>query len=171
MPIPRFETRVTDKQQFFRDNLTITEWLAVGGLLTSALFLMLGRMALVIPTIFVVFTIIDRTLMILNFKANPQMEGVLTDKFSAQLPNDDGTFGPKPAAQGVTVLLIGAGSNHPAGVFAPGFKELGDYFGKMLKELDERAEEFGVLGTSGWTGTAKPASNNTMTIIYFKNPE
>jgi len=155
----------------FRDALSITEWLALGGLLTAASFLIFGRMALLIPTAIVAITIVDKFLMLQGLKSDPSQQGVLLGKYSAQLPGDDGKFGPKPAAKGVTVLLIGAGANHPLGLFAPGLKELGDYFNGMLEELDEKADEFGFLGSSTWIGNAKTSANSFLNVMYFKTPE
>jgi len=40
------------------------------------------------------------------------------------LPNDDGSFGPRPAGKSVTLLFLGARSNHPMGLLAPGFGTL-----------------------------------------------
>jgi hypothetical protein len=79
--------------------------------LQGALFLAIGRVALLVPLVFFIAKITNTILMIYGFKANPGMKDVINSKFSAQIPNEDGTFGPKPAAKGVTVFLIGARSN------------------------------------------------------------
>jgi hypothetical protein len=63
---------------------------------------------LILPFLLLAVRFGDALLMVWGFKNNPYMDGVVKAKFSAQLPNDDGTFGPKPADQQVVVFLIGA---------------------------------------------------------------
>ena len=92
-------------------------------------------------------------------------------KFSAQLPNDDGTFGPTPSAKGITILLIGATVNHPLGTFAPGFKETGEFMMRMQKDINERAEEYGMLGSSMWMAAERDTNNGNMAVMYFKDSE
>jgi hypothetical protein len=157
--------------KLFRDALTSTTYVSIGGVLTAAAFLILGRTALLIPVIIVAAKVINTFLILTGVKADPYTKGVITGKFSAQLPNDDGTFGPKAAAKSVTVLLIGATVNHPLGPLAPGFKETGDFMMRMQKDIDERAEEYGLLGSSFYLAADRETANGNMTVMYFKDPE
>jgi Domain of unknown function (DUF4188) len=99
------------------------------------------------------------------------MKSVVPGKTSAQLPNDDGSFGPRPAAKPITVLFLGASSNHPMGLLAPGFKEMGKWMSGMQKDIDARAEEYGLLGSTSWLGAERSSGNEIMYVMYFKDPE
>jgi hypothetical protein len=115
--------------------------------------------------------LINALLIANGLKTNPWKQGTLSGKMSAQLPNADGTLGPKPGNQGVAVLLIGTRSNHPMGILAPGFKQLGDYMAKMQEDLNLRAEEYGLLNSSLWVGGERSSGNEIMHAMYFKNTE
>jgi hypothetical protein len=86
----------------------LSSWLAVGACVNTLLFLAIGRLAFILPFVLLAARFGDALLMVWGFKKNPYMDGVLLSKFSAQLPNEDGTFGPKPANEQVVVFLIGA---------------------------------------------------------------
>jgi hypothetical protein len=75
------------------------------------LILTVGRIAMLLPVVFILAKLANVLLMVYGFKSNPWMKAVIGSKYSAQMPNDDGTFGPKAASKGVTVFLIGAKSN------------------------------------------------------------
>ncbi len=66
---------------------------------------------------------------------NPYLEGVVPKRFTAQVRDLDGNF-TGPGQEKIAVLLLGAKSNHPLGIFAPGFPKLGEYLGMMNKELE-----------------------------------
>lgn len=71
----------------------------------------------------------------------------------------------------MTVMLIGISVNHQLALFAPGMKEAGDYMKRMQKDLSDRADEYGLHGSSLWLGAAKETSNSIMSVMYFKNQE
>jgi hypothetical protein len=73
------------------------------------------------------------------------MDGVILKKTTAQVRHKDGNWSAKNGASGekIVVLLLGFKSNHPFGIFAPGFKEIGDYFRRMSVELSEGAADNG----------------------------
>ena len=81
---------------------------------------------------------ISKCLAALGLLHNLAMAEVIPKKTTAQLRDRDG----KPAEK-VAVLLLGFKSNHPFGIFAPGFKEIGDYFYHMSVELSEGAADNG----------------------------
>jgi hypothetical protein len=104
------------KQKYYlamiiKDQMTLTSWLAIGACFNTLLFLAIGRIALFLPFLLIVFRVGDAILQTYGFKKNPLMDGAILDKYSAQMPNDDGTFGPKPANQQIVVFLIGARCN------------------------------------------------------------
>jgi hypothetical protein len=106
------------------------------------------------------------------------MTNVIAGKFSAQLPNPDGgggggsiKFGPVPANQGLVCFLIGARSNHPLGVLAPGLKELGDHQRRLQEEVDVRADEYGLVASSAWLAAERPSGNEFLNVMYFRSVE
>lgn len=94
-----------------KDQMTLSSWLSIGACFNSLLFLAIGRIALLLPFLLVVFRVSDTLLQTYGFKKNPLMDGSIKSKYSAQFPNEDGTFGPKPASEQIVVFLIGARSN------------------------------------------------------------
>jgi hypothetical protein len=58
------------------------------------------------------------------------------------------------------------------GAFAPGFKELGDYFTNMIKDVESYAEKYTYLGSSDWIANAERSTGNeVMSVMYFKTSE
>jgi hypothetical protein len=58
------------------------------------------------------------------------------------------------------------------GALAPGYKQLGDYFTKMVKDVERNAEKYTYLGSSDWIANAeRPTGNEVMTVMYFKTSE
>lgn len=94
-----------------KDQMTLSSWLAVGACFNTLLFLAIGRLALLLPFLLLVFRICDAVLQTYGVKKNPLMDGGILTKYSAQIPNEDGTFGPKPANEQIVVFLIGARCN------------------------------------------------------------
>lgn len=70
-------------------------------------------------------------------------KGVVPGRSTAQIPNSDGTFAATASAREICVFIISARSNHPKGSFAPGFKELGAYFGEMWQEAIRNRDKWG----------------------------
>ncbi|KAF2434346.1 hypothetical protein EJ08DRAFT_693879 [Tothia fuscella] len=155
-----------------KEQLQLSSWLAIGACLNAILFLAIGRLAFTFPVLLITYRFGDALLQAWGLKKTPYMEGSIMQKYSAQLPNADGTFGPKPANQQIVVFLIGARCNHPMGILAPGYKELGEYFYSMQKDVEASAEKYGFLGGSDWTATGERATgNHLLTVMYFKNSE
>lgn len=75
------------------------------------LFFAIGRLALLFPFLLILFRFTDAFLMAYGLKKNPYMDGVILNKFSAQIPDERGRYGPKPANRQVVVFLIGAKCN------------------------------------------------------------
>lgn len=89
----------------------MSTFLAFGACLMGPLYFAIGRIAFVLPFILIIYRIIDAYLMTIGAKHNPHMDGVVANKFSAQLPDQTGHFGPKPASEQVCVFMIGAKCN------------------------------------------------------------
>jgi heme-degrading monooxygenase HmoA len=56
-------------------------------------------------------------------------------------------------------------------MLAPGFKEVGAYFNDMRNSLDnpEGREKYGFLGMSAYIGSQNAASNEILSISYWRN--
>ncbi|KAF2103414.1 hypothetical protein NA57DRAFT_63959 [Rhizodiscina lignyota] len=161
-----------DFKAILRDQLSLSSWLALGAIVQGLLFLVLGRVALILPITLVGWRVLDAFLQAQGLKPNPHMEGVIKNKFSAQFPSEDGQYGNKPANGEVCVLLLGFKSNHPMQMLAPGFKETGDHFNNMMVELQAHKEENGLLGTTSWIGLGeRTTANEVMTTFYFRSLE
>ncbi|EJU03094.1 hypothetical protein DACRYDRAFT_21416, partial [Dacryopinax primogenitus] len=111
---------------------------------------------------------VDTYLQAKGWKKNAQMEGVIRNKFTAQLPPVQGEED-TPGAQGVVVFILGARINHPLGFMAPGVKELGEWAQKCYKELEDKYDEYGMLGMSTYLGTSRASGNEILTLMYFRN--
>ncbi|OCL05825.1 hypothetical protein AOQ84DRAFT_322334, partial [Glonium stellatum] len=155
-----------------RDQFTISTWLALGALLQASLFFLFGRLAFLPALLLVLYRTADAFLMAIGVTHNRELDGVILQKFSAQYPDAAGKFGNKPASKEIVVFLIGGRINHPLGVLAPGASDLGDYFNKMNKELEQNADKYGYLGASNWLSNGeRPTSNENLTVMYFRSIE
>jgi hypothetical protein len=54
------------------------------------------------------------------------------------------------------------------GLFAPGFKDLGDIMRGMQRRLDAEAEKYGLLGSSPWVAMERSYANSLCFIMYFQ---
>jgi hypothetical protein len=68
-------------------------------------------------------------------------------------------------------ILLSVVSHHPLGMLAPGYKEVGERFGAMTRELSADATAHGFLGASNWLNASRSRSNEFGTIMYFENDE
>ncbi|KAK5121758.1 hypothetical protein LTR85_004633 [Meristemomyces frigidus] len=161
-------------QQLIRDNFSITTWLAMGAAAQACLFLIAGKLALVPAVAILLYRILTTYAMSVGWMHNKYMDGVLMKKFSAVFPDAAGQYGAKPANSDVVVFLIGARCNHPMGMLAPGFRELGGYFSQMTKDVETHSEEedFGFLGMTSWHNSSdRDTGSELMEVGYFKTVE
>ena len=71
------------------------------------------------------------------------MDGVIKKKVTAQIPDHKGNFPEAASGKDVVVLLLGAKSNGPLGMFEPEFKIQGDYIREMSVMMSEGAADNG----------------------------
>ena len=155
-----------------RDNFTLETWLCFGAAAQGLLFLGLGRPALLPALAFLGYRTFVAYAMSLGWIHNTYMDKLILTKTSAQFPDEEGNFSSEPADNDVSVLLIGTRCNHPLGLLAPGFAEVGAMFVQMAKDCEDNAEEFGFLGMTNWTNNSQRATNNELLIVaYFRTPE
>ncbi|KAH0543593.1 hypothetical protein FGG08_002154 [Glutinoglossum americanum] len=156
--------------QSIRDNFSLSTWLLLGATIQSLLFLLLPtRFSLAPAVLILTYRTADALLMASGLRKNPYLGGVIHGKFTAQIPDRQGGFSKETSNEGICIFMVGARANHPLGMFAPGFKELGDFFRGMVQQLEKNPEESGFLGASSWAGSDRTSSNETTTVIYFRS--
>ncbi|KAL2836917.1 hypothetical protein BJX68DRAFT_250258, partial [Aspergillus pseudodeflectus] len=129
----------------------------------------------VIPALLVLlYRATDVFLMMSGMKRNPAMDGVIREKFSAQIPFADGSFGDRPSRDKVAVLMLGSKSNHPLGIFSPGYQKVAQLYADMVADLEANCDEYSYLTSTRWVSNTDPtinASREIMTIFYFRSLE
>ncbi|KAL4988813.1 hypothetical protein BDW68DRAFT_85042 [Aspergillus falconensis] len=179
---PALPIRPPSRTVVLRDGLSLSTWLLLGGLLQGAAVAAFGYKSLLPTTVILGYRALDTLLMTLNLKRNRYMDGVVMQKYSAQYPNADGSFSTTPnaatgsqegdpAAKPLIVFHLGAKCNHPIGLFAPGYKELGDWAEKMYESLRVNPEKYGLLGMTRFLGQEDAAGNETLVIMYMRDYE
>lgn len=76
--------------------------------MTSLLYALLGKTAFFIPGVILSIKVMDVYLQVNGYRPNPYMSDTIPTKTCAQIPNEDGSFGPSPANQQICVFLVGA---------------------------------------------------------------
>lgn len=77
--------------------------------------------------------------MMYNIIPNRYMEDVLPGRYTAIVPNELGVIDEKKREK-VTILLLGAKSNHPMGLLAPEFVKMGVWIKKMGDQFESQDE-------------------------------
>jgi hypothetical protein len=128
-----------------RMNVAISSWLLAGAFLQALLLLALPITYAVSPPVFVLsIHIIDKILIALGLRNGLLTDSVITKKVTAQIPDANSEVSlAREGREDIITFLISAKSNHALGMFAPGFKELGDYFHGMATALREGVAEHG----------------------------
>lgn len=135
-----------------RDTFSISTWLLLGAILHGLVALIIPtRLALLVavPSLVVLVRSAREALAMFGVLNNPAMDGVVPGRSVPVIPDNYGDR-QEPAAKQLCCILLGARSNHPLGIFGPGFKESGDRFVAMIQELSANATEHGFLGASNW---------------------
>jgi Domain of unknown function (DUF4188) len=172
---PKSQGRNTPKLRAFiqilQVNFSLFTWLLLGAIIQGTILLIHPSFISLLPAVALfVIRLIDSYLVAFNLKPNVYMTDVLPRKKISALSIDaDGQFTEKPATGKIAVLLLGAKSNHPFGIFAPGFKELGGHLNKMLKDLDDNAASKGFLGQTMYTRYDERGGLEITNLMYFKD--
>jgi len=154
-----------------RDNFKTSTWILIGACLQSLLLLYLpGTLGLAPAFLWLGWRIADPLLMMAGIRRNIYMDGVIPGKWAVQFPDKERNLEGEPAEEDVCLIFLGARSNHPLGMFAPGYKDIADYFNANIKSLEADPESQGWLGGSGFlNGGDRSTSSEIMMIGYFKN--
>jgi len=147
-------------------NFNTTTWLVIGAIAFQALSLILTHRIVTLLAISVlVFKLVPTILITRGSLPNEELQKVVPGKTTALFPKPDGSTG-SPSGRGFALLILGVKFSHPLGVFAPGVKETGDFFQKLVKDLNERPKENGYLG-----GSLQQGENGLSIIGYFESME
>jgi len=115
------------------------------------------------------FRIVSAVLINFKFLNNPYLQGGLRRRTTALVPNDSGELA-EPGQEGVTILLLGAKSNHPFGFFAPEFLQTFSWVDKMNKEFDMPDKiPKGFLGQTQYTRKDERNAMEFLFISYWRN--
>jgi hypothetical protein len=175
VPFPVSEISIANKeiQSIVKDSFKVSTFMLFGAIAQIILFVVLPTRWAIVPTAILALNAVLTTIFqLLRPASSAYMSHVIPDVVSAQLPSSaTGRFGPKPAAEQVVVFHIGAQYNHPLGPLAPGASDVNKRFAKMAVDISKRANEYGMLGLSGWRGGERGSNNTGMTVIYFRNIE
>ncbi|KAE8374535.1 hypothetical protein BDV26DRAFT_300191 [Aspergillus bertholletiae] len=152
-----------------RDNFTLSTWLLLGGILQGLAVMLFGIYALIPTILILLYRTTDHLLMAANVTRNRYMDDVVRTKFSAQAPDANGAFGKELASESIVIFHLGARSNHPFGLLAPGFSEVNRRVVAMNREMSSDPVKYGLLGTSTWLKQDDPANNEIMGIYYLRD--
>lgn len=117
------------------------------------------------------YQVLKTVLQTLGLIHNPYMDAVIDGRTVPVFPDENGHRS-QPGDTEICAIILAARSNHPLGMFAEGYKDVGMYFGQMLEQLERESTKYGYLGGSRWISSADRAvSSETMNIIYFDSLE
>ncbi|KAJ0419651.1 hypothetical protein BJY00DRAFT_285707 [Aspergillus carlsbadensis] len=165
------------RQTLLLNNFQPSTWFlataATQGLLVY-LFPAAATYTLIPAVLILAYRALDVLLIMSGAKRNPAMDGIIRAKFSAQIPFEDGGFGERPSREKVAVLMLGSKSNHPLGIFSPGYQKVGQLYADMAADLEANRDEYSYLTSSRWisnTDETTNAAREIMTIFYFRSLE
>ena len=165
--------RKSQSRQFFNTlqlNFSLFTWSLLGATIQGTILLIHPSIISLLPAIsLLLIRFVDSCLMAFNLKRNVYMTDVIPKKIAGVSIDADGQFTEKPATGKIAVLLLGAKTNHPFGLFAPGLKELGGWLGKMLEDLDANAASRGFLGQTDFIRYDERGALELTNIIYWKD--
>ena len=94
------------------------------------------KYALTPAIILLLIHIIDVFLVTKGLKPNPYLKNAVFKKSTPQVLDQDGDYR-GPGQEKIAILLLGAKSNHPLGVFAPDFVKVDDFNTRMYAQLED----------------------------------
>lgn len=155
-----------------RENFSVSTWLLIGALLQSLLVFVIPRLYAFLPVFLILAARFSDSLAITcGLKRNHYMDDAVLHRVSPQIPDQDGNFHDDSSNEKVVVFMLGAKSNHPLGIFAPNFKETGDFLNNMTKALEQNSVENGFYGGSTWSSQDKNGANEFLFLSYWRSTE
>ncbi|KAJ9294551.1 hypothetical protein DTO271G3_6819 [Paecilomyces variotii] len=155
------------------NNFSPSSWLLAAAAVQGVITWLFPTVLSFLPALFILgYRVLDMVLIIYGFRQNRYMNGTVGRKTTAQIPDENGDFGDKPSNATVVVLLLGLRTNHPLGIFYPGFQKINTYFVNMMKDLESNREDYGYLTTSSWISSSdRAAGSELLNIYYFRSME
>ncbi len=102
---------------------------------------------------------------------NPYLKNAIPRKSSAQVLDRNGNF-TGPGKEKVAILLLGAKSNHPLGIFAPDFKYVSSLLQRMTNELEnDPTQDSGFLGQTSLERTDANGAREFILVSYWRSIE
>ena len=154
-----------------RDQLTIPIWLTIGALIQGLItFLPYRNLVLILPpALFLTYKITVAGLRAAGLLHNPWIDGAIQQRTAILYADEHGEY-TTPGDASVCAIMLAARSNHPLGILGYGFKEVGDRFTAMTRELDADPTRFGYLGASTWLNSSdRDSGNEQMVMMYFRS--
>ncbi|UKZ65865.1 uncharacterized protein TrAtP1_007055 [Trichoderma atroviride] len=173
--IPKRSRKDTVKIMYWnmiRDCFTISTWLAIGAVIQGLLVVFVRPTYAVAPAALILLYKLSRTILqSFGLLHNPYMDDVIMGKFSAQHGDAAGNAPTEGAQNQIAVIKLASRSNHPMGIFGPGYKQIGDFFSAMIENLTED-EDSGFLGSSSYLCNGERLTANSIaTCCYFRTVE
>ncbi|KAK7748200.1 hypothetical protein SLS53_001455 [Cytospora paraplurivora] len=153
----------------FKDAFTLPTILSIGALIQATIFAVIPvRYAFIPLGLLLASSTFTTIIQSRTPKDNSFTIDTIHGRVTAQLPSrSTGAFGSQPAAQPLVVFHLGVRINHPLGPLAPGAREMGKHFQAMASDLNERRDEYGMLGLSMWRANERETNNSTLMVAYF----
>lgn len=140
MPMPNIPNYLL----YFRDDLRLSTWILWGAVIQSVITIILPTRIALLPAVLLLGTrIVLSTLRNEGLLQSSEAEAVVPGRYTAQIPNPDGSFPPTASAKEICIFIIATRSNHPKGRFAPGISEITDYFRNMWQDASRNKEKWG----------------------------
>ena len=158
----KFLRRLQRPAIMLQSNLELPTLLMIGMFMQTLIFMILPPFVAACPAvIFLIYKMLY---------ANPKtiadnwsLRGARMGRWSATVPNADGTLPEKAGTNGVVCFAIGSQANQyvsnspqnprssrltgtsPLGLFAPGFRKVGDYFERSFLEAENDPDKWGCM--------------------------
>jgi heme-degrading monooxygenase HmoA len=106
-----------------------------------------------------------------NIIPNPYLKNMIPKKSTAQVMDRNGNYA-GPGKEKIAILLLGAKSNHPLGIFAPDFPHVGKLLERMTAELEnDPKQDTGFLGQTNVKHVDANGANEFIFISYWRSIE
>ncbi|KAL8996136.1 MAG: hypothetical protein Q9169_004283 [Polycauliona sp. 2 TL-2023] len=123
-----------------RNNYSLSTWLLLGASLQCLIFVILPPRVAMLPSVCMLAIIFVKNLLVTGgYLKNPYLTTAYKGKATVPLWEDEDGDGK------VAVFLLGASSNHPLGVFAPGFDQIRNFSQSMWAEAEADTVKFGPI--------------------------
>lgn len=169
------KTRGLALERLILNHLSLSSWLLIGCLFQSLILALTPSAYAQIPMLGALailgVRLIKAVLITYGLIKNPYLEGVVPQKYAAQIPNADGEFSDVPASERVVCFHLGSKFHHPAGVFATDSRAMGNHLSKMISELDDNMGSNGFLGGSHWQSYDERGALENNFIAYWRSIE